>query len=281
MTVVEPNEPTGGARPDGQHTGPGGGPPRTDGADEGHPGHPGGSPRTHGPDGPHEGHRSVGGGLARAAVLGINDGIVSNSALILGFAATGVDSSIVRLAGIAGGVAGAISMAAGEWISVTSQRDLIERELAVERREHEFNRRHETEELAERFERQGLEPPAAQEAAEAVMANPETAFEVHARQELGVDPYDLPSPVGAAVLGFVCLLFGATLPLVPWFFGEGDAAALASISIGVVAAAIVGAVIGRFAERPMWFTAGRQVLIVLLASAVTFGIGQLVGVDIG
>lgn len=232
-------------------------------------------------DEPHEGHRSVGGGLARAAVLGINDGIVSNSALILGFAATGVDSSIVRLAGIAGGIAGAISMAAGEWISVSSQRDLIERELAVERREHEINRHHETDELAQRFEHQGLDQVAARHAAETVMANPDAAFDLHARQELGVDPHDLPSPVGAAILGFLCLLFGATLPLVPWFIGEGDAAAIASITIGVIAAAIVGAIIGRFAERPMWFTAGRQVLIVLVASAVTFGIGQLVGVDIG
>lgn len=236
-------------------------------------------------DGPHggvhEGHRSVGGGLARAAVLGVNDGIVSNSALILGFAATGVDSSIVRLAGIAGGIAGAISMAAGEWVSVSSQRDLIERELAVERREHEFNRGHETEELAERFETQGLAEDAARDAAEAVMRNPDAAFELHARQELGVDPHDLPSPVGAAVLGFVCLLFGATLPLLPWFVTEGNGAAIASVTIGAIAAALVGAVIGRFAERPMWFTAGRQVFIVLLASGVTFAIGQLVGVDLG
>lgn len=235
--------------------------------------------RSHG--GAHEGHRSVGGGLARAAVLGVNDGIVSNSALILGFAATGVDSSIVRLAGIAGGIAGAISMAAGEWISVSSQRDLIERELAVERREHEFNRRHETEELAERFETQGLTEAAARDAAEAVMRNPDAALELHARQELGVDPNDLPSPVGAAVLSFFAVLFGAILPLLPWLFGEGNGAALASVTIGALAAAVVGAVIGRFAERPMWFTAARQVFIVLLASGVTFAIGQLVGVDLG
>ena len=213
-------------------------------------------------------------------MLGINDGIVANSALILGFAATGVDSSIVRLAGIAGGIAGAISMAAGEWISVTSQRDLIERELAVERREHDLSRRHETEELAERFESQGLDPTTARAASEAVMRDPDVALEMHARQELGVDPHDLPSPVSAAVLSLVCVLFGATLPLLPWFFGEGGSTAVVSITIGAVAAGVVGAIIGRLAERPVWFTVARQVGIVLVASGITFGIGQLVGVDV-
>lgn len=231
-------------------------------------------------DQPHEGHRSVGGGLARAAVLGVNDGIVANSALILGFAATGVDSSIVRLAGIAGGIAGAISMAAGEWISVSSQRDLIERELAVERREHELNSHHETEELAERFESHGLDATTARAASEAVMQNPDAALEMHVRQEFGIDPHDLPSPIGAAVLSLVCVLFGATLPLIPWFFGEGGGTAILSITIGALAAGVVGAIIGRLAERPMWFTVTRQVFIVLVASAITFGIGQLVGVDV-
>ena len=145
------------------------------------------------PRDPHPGHRAVSGGLARAAVFGVNDGLVSNVSLLLGFAASGVDTSVVRLAGIAGAVAGAISMAAGEWISISAQNDLIERELDVERRELKHNPEFETAELAAMYESHGMDAGRAARAAAEVMREPATALVVHAREELGIDPDDLPS----------------------------------------------------------------------------------------
>lgn len=229
---------------------------------------------------PHPGHRSVSGGLARAAVFGVSDGLVSNVSLLIGFAGSGADTSIVRLAGVAGAVAGAISMAAGEWVSVSSQNDLIERELAVERRELKHNTEHETEELAATYISHGIEPERARAAAADVMRRPEQALSVHAREELGVDPDDLPSAWRAAGLSFVCFVFGALLPLVPWYLGSGGGAAFASLSIGVAAAAVVGGLVARFAEKPLLFGIARQVLIVLVACGVTYLIGELVGVNL-
>lgn len=230
---------------------------------------------------PHPGHRSVSGGLARAAVFGVSDGLVSNVSLILGFAASGVDTSVVRLAGIAGAVAGGISMAAGEWVSVTAQNDLIARELEVERRELRRNPEHETAELAAVYERQGMQPAQARDAAAAVMREPEAALAIHAREELGIDPRGLPSAFRAAALSLICFLFGALLPVVPWFVGGGTAAMWASVAIGVAAAAVVGGLVGRFAERPLPRAVARQVGIVLIACGVTYAIGEVVGVNLG
>ncbi len=228
----------------------------------------------------HTGHRPVSGGLARAAVFGVSDGLVSNVSLMLGFAGSGVDASVVRLAGLAGAVAGAISMAAGEWVSVTSQNDLIERELAVERRELERNAEKETLELAQVYRSQGMDDATAAAAAEAVMRTPENALTVHARAELGVDPEDLPPAMGAAVWSLISFLFGAFLPLVPWYLAGGGTATLASLTIAVIAAAIVGGLVARFAERPIWRGAARQIVIVLVACAVTYLIGEAVGIRI-
>ena len=229
----------------------------------------------------HSGHRPVSGGLARAAVFGINDGLVSNVSLILGFAGSGVDSSVVRLAGLAGAIAGGISMAAGEWISVSAQNELVEREVAVERRELAHNSAAETAELAAMYEDHGIKPETARAAAEDVMASPEIALRVHTREELGVDPHDLPSAFNAAAISLVCFLFGALLPVIPWFTGAtGLAPAVTSIAIGVVAAAFVGAALGRFAERSIPKSILRQIVIVLVACAVTYSIGELVGVNV-
>jgi VIT1/CCC1 family predicted Fe2+/Mn2+ transporter len=223
----------------------------------------------------------VSGGLARAAVFGVNDGLVSNVSLILGFAGSGVDSSVVRLAGLAGAIAGGISMAAGEWISVSAQNELIEREVAVERRELTRNLSGETEELAAMYEEHGIAPATARAAAEDVMSSPEIALRVHTREELGVDPDELPSAFKAAAISLVCFLFGALLPVIPWFTGAtGFAPAATSLAIGVVAAAFVGAAIGRFAERSIVKSVLRQVVIVLVACAVTYSIGELVGVNV-
>jgi vacuolar iron transporter family protein len=230
----------------------------------------------------HGGHRSVSGGLARAAVFGVNDGLVSNVSLILGFAASGVDSSVVRLAGLAGAIAGGISMAAGEWISVSAQNELVERELAVERRELAGNAEAETDELAAMYEEHGISPETARAAAEDVMLHPEVALRVHAREEMGVDPSELPSALAAAAISLVCFLFGALLPVIPWFTGaSGFAPAAVSVGIGVVAAGFVGAAIGQFAERSIVRSILRQITIVLVACAITYAIGDIVGVNLG
>jgi len=223
----------------------------------------------------------VSGGLARAAVFGVNDGLVSNVSLVLGFAGSGADSSVVRLAGLAGAIAGAVSMAAGEWVSISAQNDLVERELEVERRELLHNTTSETSELVDMYEAHGMTRASAQSAAEQVMREPERALVVHAREEFGVDPYDLPSPWRAAVLSLVCFLVGALAPVVPWFFDvSGTAPKVTSLVIGAVAAAVVGALLGRLSERPLAPAMIRQVLIVLAACAVTFLVGRLVGINV-
>jgi vacuolar iron transporter family protein len=228
----------------------------------------------------HPGHRSVAGGLARAAVFGVSDGLVSNVSLVIGFAGAGVDSSVVRLAGLAGAIAGATSMAAGEWVSISAQTELVMRELAVERRELVHNTESETAELAAMYEGHGMTRAIALEAAADVMREPEAALAVHAREELGVDPDDLGSPWSAAGLSLVCFLIGALLPVIPWFAGSGNGAKVASIAIGVVAAAVVGLLIGKFAERRMTWSAVRQVLILLIACGATYLVGKLLGVSV-
>jgi VIT1/CCC1 family predicted Fe2+/Mn2+ transporter len=226
-------------------------------------------------------HRSVAGGLPRAAVFGVNDGLVSNVSLILGFAGGGAGASVVRLAGIAGAVAGAISMAAGEWVSISAQNELIHRELEVERRELERHPMAETVELAGMYESHGMAPEQARRAAAEVMRQPDEALVVHAREELGVDPEGLASPWQAAALSLVCFLLGALAPVTPWLgSATGTAPTLLSIAIGVLVAGVVGALIAGFAERPMIRSIARQVLIVLGACAVTYGVGQLVGVSV-
>jgi VIT1/CCC1 family predicted Fe2+/Mn2+ transporter len=229
----------------------------------------------------HHQHRSVTGGAARAAVFGVSDGLVSNVSLILGFAGGGADPGVVRLAGLAGAIAGAISMAAGEWISVSAQNELIEREIEVERRELRVNTAAETLELADMYVDDGMSREDAERAAVDVMREPETALVVHARAELGVDPRKLASPLQAAVSSILAFLCGALLPVLPWLFGAaGTWPAIVSVVIGVVTAAFVGAFIGRLSGRSIVRAALRQVLIVLVACGVTYAIGQLVGVSV-
>jgi VIT1/CCC1 family predicted Fe2+/Mn2+ transporter len=229
----------------------------------------------------HHQHRSVTGGAARAAVFGVSDGLVSNVSLILGFAGSGAGSSIVRLAGLAGAIAGGISMAAGEWISVSAQNELIEREVSIEERELRVNPAAETAELAAMYVADGMTPDDAERAAAAVMRRPDTALVVHARAELGVDPRHLASPLQAGISSIAAFLLGALLPVLPWLFGaEGAAPTALSVAIGVVAAAVVGALIGRLAARSPVRSAARQVAIVLVACGVTYVIGQAVGVSV-
>jgi len=213
-------------------------------------------------------------------VFGMSDGLTSNVLLVIGFAGSGADASVVRLAGIAGAVAGAVSMAAGEWISISAQNELVERELEVERRELGVNTESEQRELEAIYRDHGMEPDTARRAAADVMRDHDRALGVHAREELGVDPHELPSPWSAAVLSFLCFVVGAALPVLPWLGGSGTAATVASIVIGVIAAAGLGWTIGRFAERSRLRAAVRQVLILLVACVITWSIGKALGVSV-
>jgi VIT1/CCC1 family predicted Fe2+/Mn2+ transporter len=229
----------------------------------------------------HPGHRSVSGGLARAAVFGMSDGLISNVSLVIGFSGSGVDASVVRLAGFAGAIAGSISMAVGEWISISAQNELVSREVAIERHELVHNRRAELSELASMYENDGMEPDTARQAASEVMRSTDAALLVHSREEFGVDPELLPRAVAAAALSFLCFLVGALVPVVPWMIGSGNAAKLASIVGGLVAAGLLGWAIGRLADRSRVFTVLRQMAILLVACGVTYGIGELLHVDVG
>lgn len=228
----------------------------------------------------HEDHRGVQGGQARAAVFGFSDGLVSNVSLVLGVAGSSVGADFVRLAGVAGLVAGAVSMAAGEYVSMQAQRELLERELEIERRELARNPEAETRELAGIYRSRGVEAETARTLAEEMMRDPDVALETHAREELGVDPADLGSPIGAAIASFLAFALGALLPVVPWFLGSGDAAIVSSLSVGLVAALVAGAVLGAVTDRSKVRAALRQAGIAAVAAGVTYGIGSLIGVSV-
>jgi VIT1/CCC1 family predicted Fe2+/Mn2+ transporter len=229
---------------------------------------------------PHDSHRSVAGGLARAAVFGISDGLVSNVSLVLGFAGGGVDASVVLLAGLAGLVAGATSMAAGEWVSVSAQNELITREVALERNEIINNAETETQELAYFYEQHGMDKQQAEISARQVMQDTDRAVVVHTREEMGVDPDDLASPFAVAAMSFICFALGAFIPVIPWFFGSGTAAAVWSLLLGGLSAAVVGSLIGVSANRSIPKSAVRQVVILLIACGITYLIGTLFDVSV-
>ncbi|NND74485.1 MAG: hypothetical protein HKN44_05715 [Ilumatobacter sp.] len=222
-------------------------------------------------------HRDVTGGTARAAVFGISDGLVSNVALILGVAAATATRESVLVAGVAGLLAGAASMAAGEYVSMKAQAELVERELEIERRSLEKDPEMETRELAAIYRQRGIASAHATQMAEAVMEDPEIALEVHAREELGVDPSETGNPTAAALSSFVAFAIGALIPLMPWFFAEGNGAVVASAILGFLAASTVGGVLARFTERSMVRTAGRQVGWAVAACGATWVIGTWLG----
>jgi vacuolar iron transporter family protein len=224
-----------------------------------------------------EQHRNVTSGSPRAAVFGMSDGLVTNVSLILGFAGAHPSASIVRLAGLAGLVAGAFSMGAGEYVSMTAQRELFERDLDIERRALAESPEDETRELVEIFKRKGLAPELARHLASEVMADPELALETHAREEFGVDPSSLGSPIAAAISSFIAFTIGAFIPLAPWLVGGGTAAVAWSIALSALAALVLGAVLGTLTGRSRARSALRQLAIAALAASVTYGVGRAVG----
>lgn len=212
-------------------------------------------------------------------MFGISDGLVTNVALILGIAGAHPSQGFVRLAGIAGLVAGAFSMSAGEYVSMKAQKELLQRELALEHDEIKNRPEGEHRELVRIYEGRGIEPAVASQLANEMMRTPELALETHAREELGINPASLGSPIQAAVSSFVTFAFGALLPLVPWLFGGGTAAVLGSIVIGAVAAVGVGIALSVFTLRPWWISALRQLLISAVAAGATYGIGTAIGIS--
>lgn len=229
---------------------------------------------------PEHHHRNVHGGAARAAVFGVSDGLVSNVGLILGVAGADPAPSVVRLAGLAGLIAGAVSMAAGEYNSMKVQRELMERELNLERHALERFPHAETVELSLLYQSKGVEPDHARVLAEAMMSDPDRALEAHAREELGFSPDHLGSPMAAASSSFVAFALGAVLPLAPWFFVGHGVAVLVSLVVAVIAAVVVGAATARFTDRSLSRTIFRQVAFTLVPAGITYAIGALVGVNV-
>jgi len=224
---------------------------------------------------PEQHHADVSGGWLRPAVFGAMDGLVSNIALIAGVGGGGVSPEAIVLTGTAGLVAGAISMGLGEYTSVRTQTEQVAAEVAKERRELERNPEVETEELAQAWIGRGLPPDLAREVAKVVHTNPEEALRLHAREELGVDPGEQPSPWTAAVTSFLCFSIGALIPLLPYLLGV-DVLWPALIA-GGAGLFLAGALSARFTHRAWWTSGLRQLLLGGAAAGATYVIGMLIG----
>ena len=218
-------------------------------------------------------------GALRAAIFGVNDGLVSNLSLIMGFAGAAVSNRVILLAGVAGLLAGAFSMAAGEYISMQNQRELFQRLLHLEAHELATEPEEERRELQEIYERKGFPPHLAREVTEVVMKDPEMALETHAREELGLDPAELGSPPGAAASSFVTFALGAGVPLLPFVFTSGLTAALVAIAASGVALVAVGAGLSILTGRHLVLSALRQLLVGAVAATVTFAVGRALHVS--
>ena len=231
-----------------------------------------------------EGEQSTGAtksGTLRAAIFGINDGLVSNFSLIMGFAGAGVDKSVILLAGIAGLLAGAFSMGAGEYISMKVQREVYERLIHLEAHELAMEPDEEREELAEIYVRKGIPHELAGRLAESIMADPELALDTHAREELGLDPEQgLGSPWGAAASSFLTFSFGALVPLAPLLFASGVGATVASAIVAGLTLAGVGAAMSILTGKSAVVSGLRQLTVGAIAAAITYGIGSALGVAI-
>ncbi|MFI1099849.1 VIT1/CCC1 transporter family protein [Streptomyces melanogenes] len=224
-------------------------------------------------------HRDVNGGWLRPAVFGAMDGLVSNLALMTGVAGGAVSQHTIIVTGLAGLAAGAFSMAAGEYTSVASQRELVEAELDVERQQLRKHPVDEMEELAELYVSRGVEPALAREVAMQLSRDPEQALEIHAREELGIDPDDLPSPAVAAVSSFGSFALGAILPVLPYLLGAS--ALWPAVLLALIGLFACGAVVAKVTARSWWFSGVRQLALGGAAAALTFGLGSLFGTAVG
>ena len=226
-------------------------------------------------------HRSAGGNALRAAVLGANDGLVSNLSLVMGVAGAALSQHSILITGLAGLLAGAISMALGEWISVQSSRELYEKQIDTEREEIEHMPDEEIEELTLIYQARGLEAAEARRMAERIMANKDTALDALVRDELGVDPQELGGSAGeAAAASFFLFAVGAAIPVSPFFFLSGTAAVVTSLLCSSVGLFVLGAAITLFTGKGVLWSGLRMVIISLTAAAVTFAIGHVVGAQL-
>jgi VIT1/CCC1 family predicted Fe2+/Mn2+ transporter/rubrerythrin len=225
-------------------------------------------------------HRAGGrSGTLRAVIFGVSDGLVSNLSLVMGVAgAASGNPSFILLAGIAGLLAGAFSMAAGEYISMQSQRELFERQIALERAEIEAMPEEEEAELAASYRAKGFPADEAARIAHRIFQDPDAALDVLVREELGLDPDELGSPWSAAGGSFVAFAIGAIVPVVPYLFGGGTAVLLASLGLSLIALFVVGAAVSLLTGRGLIFSGFRQLGIGLAAALVTYAIGSIIGV---
>ncbi len=229
----------------------------------------------------HLDHRDISGGAARAAVFGVSDGLISNVSLILGVAGAHPTASLVRLAGLAGLVGGAFSMALGEYVSMRAQRELFEREISIEASEIERHGAAETRELARIYERRGVPRELAEQVSEYMMRDPAVALSVHAQEELGVSLDSIGSPWQASISSFVAFAVGAVIPLLAWFFTTGTAGIVGSVVAAGVATLLVGGLLAHFTGRSYVRSALRQLLLAGVGAGVTFLVGHLVGYSAG
>jgi VIT1/CCC1 family predicted Fe2+/Mn2+ transporter len=227
---------------------------------------------------PEHHHADVSGGWLRAAVFGAMDGLVTNIALIAGVGGGGVGPHAIILTGVSGLVAGAISMALGEYTSVKTQNEQLDHEVSIERAELERHPEQEAEELAQRWMARGLPADLARQVATALGENPEEALRVHAQEELGLDPHEKPSPWVAAISSFVCFSLGAAIPLLPYLLGA--TVLWPALVAGAIGLFLAGALVSRFTRRPWLLSGARQLLFGGVAAGATYLIGVLIGAGV-
>jgi VIT1/CCC1 family predicted Fe2+/Mn2+ transporter len=223
-------------------------------------------------------HRAMGGGTLRAGVFGVNDGLVSNTCLVMGVAGAAVEPGIILITGVAGLLAGAFSMAAGEFISMLSQKEMFEHQISQEKDELERYPAEEAEELALIYAARGIPLEEARNIAKKLIANPAQALDTLAREELGLNPDDLGSPIGAAVSSFIAFCIGASLPLIPFLFGLNRGVLIAACLSGA-ALFVVGTALSLFSGKGALLGGARMLLIGAAAAAATYGIGSLFNVS--
>lgn len=216
----------------------------------------------------------------RAAVFGINDGLISNMSLILGLAGAHVSPNIIFLTGIAGLLAGACSMGAGEYVSVRSQREIFEYQIDIEKRELDEYPEEEMEELSLIYQARGVPQLQANQLAKIMIENPDTALNALAREELGLNPDDLISPIGAMISSFLSFAFGAFLPLIPYFLGDHNWNIYGCIAITAIALFVVGMILSLFNNKNPFYLGLRMLLIGAIAGILTYTIGRFIGVDL-
>ena len=229
-----------------------------------------------------EGRHRGGGNALRAAVLGANDGLVSNASLVMGVAGAELAGSSILITGLAGLMAGSLSMALGEWLSVQSARELFAHQIGIEREELLAAPEEEAAELALIYQAKGLSPERARELGQQIVQDQQKALDTLAREELGIDPAELGGSAWvAAITSFLLFSVGAIIPVLPYFFAAGTTAVVASVTLSVIGLFAIGAAITVITGRNALWSGARQVLFGVTAAAITFAVGRIVGVSLG